>query len=108
MRSKWMTAFVDCLLLLGSFAMGNYAAGRSKKKGKVRWDYTIVRHAPHMREGESDFKKIRNLGSEGWELASSYPVKGEIVIPIMKIRGRGHSPSALGGLGGIPRFSSLV
>ncbi|MDA0744968.1 MAG: hypothetical protein O2954_00485 [bacterium] len=83
MRFRLLTAVLVGGLLLGSFAIGNYAVGQSSTK-TVKWKYTIIKHSPYLTESGSDFKNIQALGDEGWELASSYPVKGEIVISIFK------------------------
>ena len=83
MRSKLLIAMLAAGLVLGSFAVGNYAAGQSQSK-RSGWQYTIVRHGPYLREGGSDLKKFQEMGTEGWELASSYPIKGEIVVSIFK------------------------
>lgn len=69
-------------LVLGAFAVGNYAAGAPQAKQK--WEYTLCKHSPYLTEGGSDFKEIQRLGDEGWELASSYSVRGEMVISIFK------------------------
>ncbi len=81
MRFKSLTAILVAGLILGSFAAGNYA--QTKSKGP-KWEYTTLRHSPILKERGSDFKKFRSMGSEGWELASSYRVKGEIVVSIFK------------------------
>ena len=69
--------------MLGSFAAGNYASGQSKKK-KSKWENTSIRHSPYPKATGSDMKKMKALGAEGWELAPSYGVKGEIVTSVFK------------------------
>jgi hypothetical protein len=82
-RPKFLTLLLVAGLLFGSFAAGNYASGQTKKK-KSKWQYTSLRHGPYLKDTGSDMKKIKALGAEGWELASSYGVKGEIVTSIFK------------------------
>jgi len=82
-RSRFLTALLAAGLVLGSFAAGNYASGQSGTKGP-KWEYTVLRHSPHLKEGGTDFGKIQKMGKNGWALASSYPVKGEIVISVFK------------------------
>ena len=83
MRSKILVASLFAALLLGGFAAGNYTAGAHGSKA-TGWDYTIMQHAPYLTERGSDLQKIREMGKSGWELASSYRVKGEVVISIFK------------------------
>lgn len=83
MRLKLFTALLVAGLVLVSFAVGNYAKSES---AKVKWEYTIVKHSPYLKETGSDFKKFTTMGAEGWELASSYPIKGEIIVSIFKRR----------------------
>ena len=83
MRSKSFAALLVLGLILGSLAVGNYASGQSGSKGP-KWEYTIVKHSPYLTEEGSDFKRFQEMGNEGWELASSYPVRGEIVVSIFK------------------------
>ena len=70
-------------LVLGAFAVGNYASGQSSTKVQ-RWEYTILKHSPLISEGSTDFGKIQKLGKEGWELSSSYSMRGEIIVSIFK------------------------
>jgi hypothetical protein len=51
-----------------------------------KWEYRTVNHSQYLREGGSDLIGFNNLGREGWELASSYPIKGEIVVSVFKRR----------------------
>ncbi|MDP6777685.1 MAG: hypothetical protein QGI83_13070 [Candidatus Latescibacteria bacterium] len=83
MRTKSTVILLFVALLIGGFAAGNYASGTSGSKAKG-WDYTIIQHAPYLTERGSDLQKIREMGRSGWELASSYRVKGEVVISIFK------------------------
>ena len=83
MRLKRFSAILVFCLLVVSFAVGNYATGQTATK-RAKWDYSIVRHSPHMTESGSDFKKLRRMGSKGWELAASYPAKGEVIYSIFK------------------------
>ena len=83
MRPRMLTILIVVVLLFGSFAAGNYASGQSKKK-KSKWQYTSLRHSPYLKDTGSDMKKMKELGAEGWELASSYGVRGEIVTSIFK------------------------
>ena len=85
MRSKFLITILVTGLLLSSFAAGNYASGQSKSKGP-RWEYTLRKHSPYLREAGSDFKEFQEMGKDGWELSSSLPVKGEIVISVSKRR----------------------
>lgn len=82
-RTRMLTALLAILLVVVSFAVGNYAASHAETS-KVKWDYAIVRHSPHMTEHGSDFRKFRRMGSDGWELASSYPAKGEVIYSLFK------------------------
>lgn len=83
MQKKIFTAVLVMGLVLGAFAMGNYATGQSTNK-KQRWEYTLLKHSPHLKEAGTDFKEIQALGKEGWQLASSYTVRGEVVISIFQ------------------------
>ena len=83
MRSRIFTLLAVIGLLLGSFAAGNYASGQTTKK-KSKWEFTSIRHSPYLKNTGSDIKKMKSMGAEGWELASSYPVKGEIIISVFK------------------------
>ena len=85
MRTRFLSALLIVLLFGMSLAIGNYAAGESGP-GKIKWDYAIVRHSPHMTESGSDFKKFKRMGSDGWQLASSYRAKGEVIYSIFKRR----------------------
>lgn len=60
--------------------------GQEPKEKLDRWEYTVMRHSPHIREGGSDLKRLQALGKDGWEVASSYPARGEIVVTILKRR----------------------
>ena len=88
MRSKFLITILVAGLLLGSFAAGNYASGQSKSKG-YWWEYTLLKHSPYLREAGSDFKEFQEMGKDGWELSSSYPVKGEIVNSVFKRKIKG-------------------
>ena len=83
MQQKSLTAVLVIGLVLGAFAMGNYATGQSPAK-KQRWEYTLLKHSPHLKESGTDFKEIEALGKDGWQLASSYTVRGEVVISIFQ------------------------
>jgi hypothetical protein len=84
-RSKRLIALLVAGLVLGSFAAGNYATGQTKSKIE-KWEYTTLRHSPILKEKGSDMRKIQGMGTEGWELASSYRVKGELIVSIFKRR----------------------
>ncbi len=73
------------IILLTGLALQSDLFGQPKDR-LDRWEYTVLRHSPHLREGGSDMKSLRNLGKEGWEVASSYPTRGEIVVSILKRR----------------------
>ena len=81
MRKKSFGIFLAIFLI--SIVAGNYASGQSNSK-VVKWEYSILKHDPYLREAGSDFKNIVKLGSEGWELAASYPAKGEVIYSIFK------------------------
>lgn len=83
MRFNRFTAILILGLVLGAFAVGNYASGQSSTK-KQRWEYTIFKHSPLLKEGGTDFTKMQALGKDGWELGSSYSMRGEVVISIFK------------------------
>jgi len=77
---KFFIAVLAIGLLL---AAGNYATGQPQSKS-VKWEYTIYKHSPHLTESGTEFKEIQQMGNEGWELASSYTARGEIVVSIFK------------------------
>ena len=85
MRSRVWVVLVVSAFLFGSFAVTNYAAGESKSK-TPRWEYRILAHSPNLKKGGSDLKKIKKIGVEGWELASSYRSGAEVVVSIFKRR----------------------
>ena len=85
MRSRVWVVLVVSAFLFGSFAVTNYAAGESKSK-TPRWEYRILAHSPNLKKGGSDLQKLQDKGKEGWELASSYRIKGEIIVSILKKR----------------------
>jgi hypothetical protein len=68
---------------LGTFAIANYATGQSTKKVQ-QWEYVILKHSPHLKETRTDFKEVQAMGKEGWQLASSYTIRGEVVVSIFK------------------------
>jgi hypothetical protein len=70
-------------IALSGMILGSDLQGQGKERLQ-RWEYTVLRHSPHLREGGSDLKRLQSLGKEGWEVASSYPAKGEIVVSILK------------------------
>lgn len=81
---KRILAASALVLVLGP-VLNSGLQGQPEEK-LARWEYTMLRHSPHLREGGSDLKRLHSLGKEGWEVASSYPVKGEIVVSILKRR----------------------
>lgn len=83
MRFNRFTAVVVVGLVLGVFAIGNYATGQATRKVQ-KWEYTIFKHSPHLKEAGTDFKEIQTMGKEGWELAASYTIRGEVVVSIFK------------------------
>ena len=85
MRSRVWVVLVVSSFLFGSFAASNYAAGESKSKTQ-RWEYRFLAHGPNLKKGGSDLKKIKKIGAEGWELASSYRSSAEVVVSIFKRR----------------------
>ena len=82
MRKRLVTALLVVGFLLGSLVAANYAAETKPKR--PRWEYLVLRHSPGLKQSGSDMKKIQEMGSEGWELASSYPSRGEIIYTIFK------------------------
>jgi hypothetical protein len=82
-RFNRFTAILILGLVLGAFAMGNYASGQASSKMQ-RWEYSILKHSPLLKEGGTDFAKMQKLGKEGWELSSSYAMRGEVIISIFK------------------------
>ena len=82
--SRRIAAIVILILAVGMFS--NATLKGQEKDRLDRWEYTVLRHSPHLREGGSDLKRLNALGKEGWEVASSYPVRGEIVVSILKRR----------------------
>lgn len=83
MRFNRFTATLVVGLVLGAFALGSYATGQTPKKVQ-KWEYAILKHSPHLKESGTDFKEIEALGKEGWQLASSYTLRGEVVISIFQ------------------------
>lgn len=78
-------AVVVAVCLIAGLVIGSDLFGQAPKK-LDKWEYTVLRHSPHLREGGSDLKRLQSLGRDGWEVASSYPVKGEIIVSILKRR----------------------
>jgi len=56
----------------------------SKRPERPRWEYTVIRHSPLLKSGGTDLKNIQEIGKEGWELAASYPTRGEVIYSIFK------------------------
>ncbi len=83
MRSRLLILTLAAGLALGFLAAGDHASGQSRAKPR-KWQYTTLRHSPYLKKGGSDLAKIQEMGAKGWELAASYPVKGEIVVSIFK------------------------
>ena len=83
MRKK--TVAIACLIAVVGLALTSNLQSQAKDK-LDRWEYSVLRHSPHLRDGGSDLKRLQALGKEGWEVASSYPVRGEIVVSILKRR----------------------
>lgn len=83
MRTNRLIIVLVLSLVLGTFAVGNYATGQSTSK-KQQWEYVIFKHSPHLKETGTDFKEMQTMGKEGWQLASSYTVRGEVVVSIFK------------------------
>lgn len=55
-----------------------------KKKALDQWTYHVVTHSQYLKEGGSDLRRFNALGKEGGELASSYPIKGELIVSVFK------------------------
>lgn len=83
MHKSRLTAILVIGLVLGIFVLGNYATGQTANKIQ-QWEYTLLKHSPHLTETGTDFKEIQALGKEGWQLASSYTLRGEVVVSIFK------------------------
>lgn len=83
MRSRM--AIIAGLIGIAGVALTSDLQSQGKEK-LDRWEYSVLRHSPHLREGGSDLKRLQALGKEGWEVASSYQVRGEIVVSILKRR----------------------
>ena len=85
MRGRIAILSVAAAIIIGSFAAVIYAAGQVTAESKrPKWEYTIITHGPYLKKDGSDFQKLQNKGNEGWELASSYRIKGEIIMSIFK------------------------
>ena len=87
MRGRIAILSVAAAIIIGSFAAVIYAAGQTTAESKrAKWKYTVITHGPYLKKGGSDLQKLQNKGKEGWELASSYRIKGEIIVSILKKR----------------------
>ena len=83
MQKSRLMAILVIGLFLGIFVLENYATGQTASKMQ-QWEYTLLKHSPHLTETGTDFKEIQALGKEGWQLASSYTLRGEVVVSIFK------------------------
>ena len=83
MRSRLAVTILVAGLVLASIVVGNYASVQAQKSAP-KWEYTMLRHRPHLKRGGDDMEKIQAMGAKGWELAASYRVKGEIIISVFK------------------------
>ncbi len=83
MNKNRLTTLFVIGLFLGIFILGNYATAQTASKVQ-QWEYTLLKHSPHLTETGTDFKEIQAIGKEGWQLASSYTLRGEVVISIFK------------------------
>jgi hypothetical protein len=67
---KRYRAVLGIILIFGFAARSDLL---SQPKDRLdKWEYMVLRHSPHLREGGSDIKRLQSLGKEGWEVASSY------------------------------------
>lgn len=83
MQIKRFAAILVLGLVWGAFTMGSYATGQTTNK-TPKWEYTILKHSPHLKETGTDFKEMQALGKDGWQLASSYTIRGEVVVSIFQ------------------------
>jgi len=83
MHKSRLTAIFVIGLFLGIFILGNFATGQTATKVQ-QWEYMLLKHSPHLTETGTDFKEIQALGKEGWQLTSSYTLRGEVVVSIFK------------------------
>ncbi len=81
---KRISIVIGMVLVLGIVFQSDLLGQPKEKLDK--WEYTVLKHSPHLREGGSDLKRLQSLGREGWEVASSYGVRGEIIVSILKRR----------------------
>ena len=73
------------LITLGLISTQTQTGGQSAPEA-ARWEYKVVNHSPYLRHGGSDLNRFNGLGKDGWELAGSYPIKGEVFVSVFKRR----------------------